>query len=141
MQMVRDGSAVRATMSGGLEIHVEAAWWMRDGFSDPVLRAAGQYNSGRLGRSLPPAVRPSPRIGEAKGGGAARLRQLPCAVRPQGDYQVSRRQCEVLERSEMRPMRLLHEQRKSALTATCRTFISADMGCLGDAALGGYLSQ
>jgi hypothetical protein len=41
----------------------------------------------------------------------------------------------------MRPMRLLHEQRKSALTATCRTFISADMGSLGEAALGGYLSQ
>jgi len=96
MQMVRDAAAVRANVSRGLEIYDEAAGSVRDGFSNAVLRTPGLHHPGRLGLFLPQAVLPAARIGAAKSGGAARLRQLPCDVRPQGDRQVRRRQREAL---------------------------------------------
>lgn len=101
MQMVRVATAVRANVSHGLEIYVEATGRVRDGFSNHVLRTPGLHHPGQLGRFLPHAVRPAARIGAAKIGGAARLRQLPCNVRPQGDRQVPRRQFEALGQSEV----------------------------------------
>jgi hypothetical protein len=66
MQMVRVASAVRARVPQRLEIHVEATGRLRDGLSNPLLRAAGQYHPGRLGLFLPQAVRPTARIGATK---------------------------------------------------------------------------
>ena len=101
MPMVRHDALLQANLPPGLEIYVATTGRLRDGFPDVVLRALRQHHPRRWGRPLPHAVRSAPRIREAKGGGAARLRQLPCAVRPQRKHHVPGRAQAVLEQSEV----------------------------------------